>query len=146
MKRQTQGFTLLELLIVIAVIGILASTLITSLLNARQRAYDTGARSCAKSLQTVEAISQVDRKTYIPIGASVGKLNRSTDGVDASCKQAEVFVVDRSTPGNLVNDYTFDIWDKRGSKVITVTPGTVQHSAPGATPFSDTGAGGSNLP
>ena len=49
-NRSQKGFTLIELLIVIAIIGILAAVLIPNLLNARARAFDTGAQTCLKEL------------------------------------------------------------------------------------------------
>ena len=51
-NRSQKGFTLIELLIVIAIIGILAAVLIPNLLNARARAFDSGAQTCLKELGT----------------------------------------------------------------------------------------------
>ncbi|CAN5832252.1 hypothetical protein BH24DEI2_BH24DEI2_02630 [soil metagenome] len=62
MHRQSAsgGFTLLELLIVIAIIGILSAVLIPNLLNARARAFDTGAQACLKEAATAQELIAAD--------------------------------------------------------------------------------------
>ncbi|RJF72521.1 type II secretion system protein [Deinococcus cavernae] len=140
------GFTLLELLVVISIIAILAAVLIPSLNGSRKRAFDTAARGCAKSIQTLQGISWVDDKIYKTIGSSSGQINKTLEGVDRSCLETNIYLVDRSVINTLSSNYTIDVWDKRGTAVITVTPRTLQTDTFGATPFSNTGAGGSNLP
>lgn len=140
------GFTLIELLIVIAIIGILSAITIPALIGAQKRSYDTGAQACAKSLEMVQGISQIDRKAYMLIGTGPDNLNASTDGVNAACRSAYVYVKDRSSATTLVSQYAIDVWDRRGSRVFTTTPNALGADLPGATAFSDTGAGGTHLP
>lgn len=144
--RQSEGFTLIELLITIAIIGILAAIMVPGIIGARKRSYDMGAINCAKSLQTAQAMQQVDNKTYLAVGTGTGKLNRDVDGINSACTEPSLYIVDRSDTSQLTSEYVFDVWDIRGSKVYTVTPKSLQPNQSGATAFSDTGAGGSNFP
>ncbi len=64
MRNRKEGFTLIELLIVIAIIGILAAVLIPNLLDARRRAFDTGAQSCLKELATLQEVYLIDNNEY----------------------------------------------------------------------------------
>ena len=144
--KYSQGFTLVELLIVMAVIGILSSIMVPALIASQKRSYDTGAQACAKSIESAQGLAQIDLRSYMPIGTGVGKVNTSTDGVNAACKNAAMYFKDRSDPTKLVSEYIFDVWDKRGNKVFTLTPTSLNPDAIGATSFSATGAGGINLP
>jgi len=115
-KNRTQGFTLIELLIVIAIIGILAAVLIPNLLGAQKRAYDAGAQSCAKSLQTYLALQQIDAQTY------PATLPTSGDGINANCALTTTTI--GSYSGG-VSNYSFTVKDTRGSKTYTVTPSSL---------------------
>ncbi len=50
--RAREGFTLIELMIVIAVIGILAAVLIPYTFRAQDRARETGVQNAARAIQT----------------------------------------------------------------------------------------------
>ena len=64
MKRSNHGFTLTEILIVVAIISILASILIPNLVNARTRAYDTSAQSYLKNAYTIQEVHKLDNQAY----------------------------------------------------------------------------------
>ena len=59
-------FTLIELLIVVAIIAILAGILLPALKKARDTAKGISCRSALKQIGTVEAMYQVDYKVLIP--------------------------------------------------------------------------------
>lgn len=63
-KRNEKGFTLIELMIVVAIIGILAAIAIPQFSNYRKRAANVAAMSDAKNLATAQEMYYTDNNTY----------------------------------------------------------------------------------
>ncbi len=72
MKRQQSGFTLIELMIVVAIIGILAAIAIPSYLDYTTRAKITEGITLAAAPKTMAAEFRIDRNRWPAAGASVG--------------------------------------------------------------------------
>jgi type IV pilus assembly protein PilA len=108
MRNRKEGFTLIELLIVIAIIGILAAVLIPNLLDARRRAFDTGAQSCLKELATAQEVYLIDEDVYFT--AAPGDLPSACNNVTLDV-QADAGQV-----------YTMTGIHANGTTTYTVTP------------------------
>jgi type IV pilus assembly protein PilA len=63
-KKDEKGFTLIELMIVIAIIGILAAIAIPQFSSYRKRAYDGAVQADIRNAATACEAYYVDHKTY----------------------------------------------------------------------------------
>jgi prepilin-type N-terminal cleavage/methylation domain-containing protein len=81
MKRNNKGFTLIELMIVVAIIGILAAIAIPQFNSYRQKAHDSAAKSQLKNLATAMESFYVDKDTYTGADeAALATYGYQTDG------------------------------------------------------------------
>jgi type IV pilus assembly protein PilA len=64
MRNNDKGFTLIELMIVIAIIGILAAIAIPNFVSYRQRSYNSSAQSDLKNAMTTQEAYFVDNSIY----------------------------------------------------------------------------------
>lgn len=87
MRRSNEGFTLVELIIVIAILGILAVVLVPNLLRAQARAHDTEAAGCAKQIASAQAVVLIDTEAY---SADLSVLNAATEDMASNCQAAWV--------------------------------------------------------
>jgi len=65
MMRKNEGFTLIELMIVIAIIGILAAIAIPQFSAYRQRSYNAAAESDLRNAATAQEAYYVDTQKYV---------------------------------------------------------------------------------
>ncbi len=76
MRANEKGFTLIELMIVIAIIGILAAIAIPNFISYRDKAFCSSAESDAQNI----AASMADYFS-IPANTSIGKVDAGTDTI-----------------------------------------------------------------
>ena len=62
--QSEKGFTLIEILVVILIIGILAAIALPAFLNQRSKAQDTEAKSEARTMQTAMETLYTDEQSY----------------------------------------------------------------------------------
>ncbi len=96
--KNTVGFTIVELLIVIVVIGILATITIVSYTGVQNRAFDITVQSDLKNLATYIELYKIDNAKYPSSSSNLGTLNYRSSNKNA-------YAVDGTTQINMTYCY-----------------------------------------
>jgi type IV pilus assembly protein PilA len=109
--RSADGFTLIEVLVVVLIIGILAAVAVPAMLHQRREAYDADAQSNAHTLYTqVESCGTENDGEYTNCTTGA-QLRESSVPMGASPGQAEV-------TGASENGYTITAYSKSGRNYV----------------------------
>ncbi|NOY57175.1 MAG: prepilin-type N-terminal cleavage/methylation domain-containing protein [Actinobacteria bacterium] len=90
--RHDAGFSLTELLVVLAIMAILLSIAVPTLLGARHRAQDTAAQATLVTGQKTEEVFAADAGIYTANGASLSALEPSLDWSGAADDSIHIVV------------------------------------------------------
>ncbi len=112
MMRNNEGFTLIELMIVIAIIGILAAIAIPQFSAYRTRSYNAAAEADLRNAATAQEAYYVDNQHYVNNPAT--NLYGATYGFYTSQK-----VTVAGTAGS--SQYTMTAFHESGNKTYTIT-------------------------
>ena len=110
MKDQ-KGFTLIELMIVIAIIGILAAIAIPQFSAYRKRSYNSAAQSDLKNATTAQEAYFVDEQTYTGV---VNNLAGASYGLYTS-QNVTISILNADT-----DSYTMQSYHSSGDKTWTI--------------------------
>jgi len=96
MKDREQGFTLIELMVVVLIIAILVAIAIPTFLGARERAQDKSAQSDLRNALTAAKVLYTDTESYVQTAAELEGVEPSLDFDDAvaSSSTSVVGIVD----------------------------------------------------
>jgi len=96
LKRREEGFTLIELMVVVLIIAILIAIAIPTFLGARRRAQDRQAQSNIRNALLAEKTYYTDKQAYTSTSASLADIessltfNTAPTTADASARQVGV--------------------------------------------------------
>ena len=129
--RSQSGFTLIEMMIVVAIIAILASILVPNFVRARAQAQTAGCEANLKEIATAMELYQTDNDKY----PDSGTVNAANTDLAPYLKQTPVDPV--AGPGSY---YTFTVNNPATSSAAysivcpgTHDPGTLQNITPNTT-------------
>jgi type II secretion system protein G len=103
LRPSEAGFTLVELLVVMLILGLLASIAIPSFLNQADKADDAGAKATVRAAQTaMEAYSTTNNGEYI--GATHAKLHEAENSLPLGAPLALSNITDETYTVTVTSD------------------------------------------
>jgi prepilin-type N-terminal cleavage/methylation domain-containing protein len=120
--KQQNGFSLVELLVVISIIGTLAALLITNLVGVRGRAADSKIKGDLRQLKTALRLYYNDYQQY-PNAQGGAIMGCGTDG-DAACTPGDEFSAGAGPTiymQQLPESFTYTVTSDNESFILTTT-------------------------
>jgi type IV pilus assembly protein PilA len=140
--QSEQGFTLVELLVVMLIIGLLAAIAIPAFFNQRNKANDASAKESVRTAQTaIETYSTDNGGSYA--NADLAKLQAIEATVPGACGTAATLCTSAVTP-NGTTGYTVTVRSSTNNTYsITRNGGTITY--PCTKPSTSADSGGCNV-
>ena len=120
--KKENGFTLVELLLVVAIIGMLAAIAVPSLSGSRDAAQSAAAVAHLRTIHTNQAMYRLSRSRY----ARLGELNTFVDGtlgstVSTTLRRGEFIYMmfPNPTDSSLARGYILHAYRLRGGRLIS---------------------------
>jgi type IV pilus assembly protein PilA len=138
--QSESGFTLVELLVVMLIIGLLAAIAIPAFFNQRNKANDSSAKEAVRTAQTaIETYSTDNGGGYA--NADVAKLQAIEATIPAACGTATGTQCTSAITPNGTVGYTVSIRSKTGN-IYSITRNGGTFSYPCSKPSSSADSGG----
>ena len=121
-KRQGEkGFTLIELMIVVAIIGILAAIAIPNFMRYQAKAKQSEAKANLGSIYTSETTYRAEHDTYADSITDLDWAAAGTTRYSYSITSADTTTFTAQATGNIDSDATVDTWTIDEDKTLTNT-------------------------